>query len=296
MKAKIKKIDKVRQELRSRIPSVVADHVLHSELSKLAVEHRLGEGTRLRLSKEPRKVSLRWSNKPIVTIRAYKSTFDKLELIQAICNPLSRFYISHYSALYWNELAQQQPKDYYLTREVPNRSPIHTKDYDERRIKQVFMKSPRHTSQFASYRGSKIYLLEKQSLDEIGVTTKKIKIQENVIHLHLTNIERTLIDSVISPQYSGGILNVIDAFDQAKINIRDLYNIYEKYDPFYPYWQAIGFILENTKGKKIAEDWASYFEVNKAVNFYLDRQFRSDWPYSERWKIYYPTGVFHDSY
>jgi len=292
----MKKIDKVRHELNSRIPPVVAEHVLRHELSNLNKQHHLGEATRLRLMREPKKVSMKWSGIPALTIRSYKPTFDKLELIQAFCNPLSRFYLSHYSALYWNELVQQQPKDFYLTRETPNRKPKHTKDYDHNRIKQVFLKSPRHTSEYASYRNSKIYLIEKQNMEEIGVTTKNIKIQKNTISLRMTNIERTLVDSIVSPHYSGGILTVINAFDKAKINIRDLYSVYEKYAPFYPYWQAIGFVLENVKGKGLAEDWESYFDVNKSADFYLDKQVRSDWPYSERWKIYYPSGVFHDSH
>ncbi|TVQ79064.1 MAG: hypothetical protein EA369_05700 [Bradymonadales bacterium] len=292
----MKKIDKARNELLSRIPPVVAEHVLGHELSKVGQQYKLGESTRLRLKREPRKVSLKWGASPILNIKSYKSTFDKLELIQAFCNPLSRYYVSHYSALYWNELVQQQPKDYYLTREAQARRPVHTNDYDPDRIKQAFLKSPRHTSQFASYRDSKIYLIEKQGLSEMGVTTKTIEIQKTPISLRLTNIERTLIDSVISPFYSGGILTVIAAFDKAKINIRDLYNIYEKYSLFYPYWQAIGFILENVKGRELAEDWKSFFDMNKSSAFYLDRQFRSDWLYSEPWKLYYPRGVFHDSH
>lgn len=292
----VKKLDKIRNELRSRVSSVVAEHILRRELSALRDQYRLGEKSRRRLLNEPRKVSLKWSHRPLLTVRSYKTTFDTLELVQAFCNSLSRCYVSHYTALYWNELVGQKPKDYYLTREISSRNPQHTKDYDQDRIRQAFLKTPRHTSQYAAYRGTKLYLVEKQDLGEIGVTTKDIQLKTHSIQLRLTNIERTLIDAVISPHYSGGILTVINAYAKAKINTRDLYDIYQRYNPYYPYWQSIGLILENVKGAQFASDWKSYFDTRTFVDFYIDRQVRSDWNYSEQWKVYYPMGAFHDSY
>jgi predicted transcriptional regulator of viral defense system len=228
---------------------------------------------------------------PQISLLSFHKDYELIEVVAGLCTGQAKYCVSHYSALYWNELVEQRPTNYYLSKEAPNRKSTHTKEYDFDLIKQTFMKSPRHTIYCLDHEKNKIFLLEKVNLGQIGVIEKTVKVHDRKATFKLTNIERTLIDAVMAPQYSGGILTVIHAFESAKINLRDLVEVYNKYNPFYPYWQSIGLILEQTKGEKLAADWATNF--GKIENkFFLDHQYKSNWNYSEKWKIYYPTGIF----
>lgn len=220
--------------------------------------------------------------------------FDDIDVALALQD---KGYFSHYSALFIHGLSNQVPKVFYLSEEIKNRKSTHTSEYNEFFIEQQFMKPPRSTTNYCQYKTTTFYLLEKNDNNEIGVETIALPSIANFLSLdrkiRITSLERTLIDIVEAPQYSGGILSVVDTFRavKGKIDLLKLKEYYNKMNFFYPYWQTIGFLIEKTWGEVEANKWMSYF--GKPIHeFYLDRKFRLDWDKSEKWQVRFPKDLF----
>ena len=283
-------IKKIKEELSLKLPLVFSETVFEKTLHKILQKNRITDEIIITsLNKTIEKVPLKWNTKADYKLLTFNSSKIQIIDILAAFEPL--YYLSHFSALYLHELTNHRPEEYFLSKEITRRTPLHSKEKIPEKIHQAFLKAPRKTSKYLTYQKTKITLLEKQDLEKIGVKKKSLKIEEKrQINISVTSLERTLIDSIISPHYSGGIKTVINAFSKARININQLYKIYKIYSPYYPYWQSIGFLLHKLKKPDVSKKWLQYFSSPKIV-FYLDKNVNEDWSYDSKWKIYYPKGI-----
>lgn len=195
-------------------------------------------------------------------------------------------YFTHYTALYWHNLTDQIPKTIYVNFEQ------RPKRYVPERLLQVnidraFRNAQRESKNIAMVGDFKVCMLNGKYTDRLGVT--EMVADENE-RLMLTDIERTLIDIVVRPAYSGGIYEVLNAYKRAakKVSINKLCAILRKLKHIYPYHQAIGFYLERAgvyRDSQIRLLKTFSFEYD----FYLAHKM-SKTEYSKEWRLYYPTG------
>jgi hypothetical protein len=204
-------------------------------------------------------------------------------------------YLSHYSALYFNELIEQRPNDYFITCERPGKSSGEVTPLKPLAVKQAFLKPARRTQNFFEFRNSKFYLLEKRWLNSAGVVSKQFPAGSKDVTIRLTSVERTLIDSVISPHYSGGVATVVKAYADTPIDVSALKHLYETINPVYPFWQSLGFLLEKLGKTSDSEFWERAFEVHRTIPFFLEHEAKSYWKFSERWNLFYPGGIFGEA-
>ena len=111
------------------------------------------------------------------------------------------------------------------------------------------------------------------------------------VNVRLTNIERTLVDAVVRPEYSGGPNEVLTAFRNAaeNVSINKLVSMLKRIDHVYPYHQAIGFYLEKSGAYRQSQiDLLRKQEMR--YDFYLMHQIK-DAKFSSRWKLYYPESL-----
>lgn len=138
---------------------------------------------------------------------------------------------------------------------------------------------------------NKSYLEDIEIVILNGKNTDNLEVVEmNILgrSLPITSLERTLIDIVVRPLYSGGVTEILNIYRNAKGNFSTgrLLSTLSKLDYAYPYHQSIGFYMEK----------AGYDEsilkrldnIDKYNNFYLTYQMK-DVLYSKRWKLYYPS-------
>lgn len=285
------KISKIRKEISSILPLVFNERSYQKLLIQLHDEGRIGQSMKKKLLKDAKKLDLKWNTNPEYKLLSLDK--DKVAILDILKAFQPAYFFSHHSALYFHQITNQRPEEYFLSKEIKGRIPQHTKDRAPARVRQAFLKAPRKTTKYLRYKKTKINLLEKQDLKRKGII--KIKLQYggqdmDGYEIYLTSMERTLMDSIIKPHYSGGLKTLAMAFSVGKIKVDKLYDIYKTYDPFYPYWQSIGFMLQIYKGEGVARKWLKYFQEPK-IDFYLDRGFRDDWLYNPEWKIYYPKGL-----
>lgn len=220
-------------------------------------------------------------------VYSFQDDVDGLDFANAFA--IENMYYTNLSAIYIHELIDQKPLSHYLCKEVHSGSKGEY-NYDEDMAKMTFRKKARVSSRYISYKDTRVYFLEKQNVKNIGVEEIKIKKKGlNEYHIQCTDLERTFIDSIISPQYSGGVGVILTAFRKCELNLNNLLTYYREMDPVYPYWQKIGFILDLMGKDKESKNWKKFFEGEPMKKFFIDREYRSDWLYNEKWAIYYPA-------
>jgi hypothetical protein len=197
--------------------------------------------------------------------------------------------LSHYSALYFNGLIDQRPTVHYLSHDILERRKKVPQNIDSLVVKQSFMKSARITSNFGTYENINYFFIDRLKQTK-GVVEKSNVSDEVEYKFYLTNVERTLVDSIIAPHYSGGLLTVIKAFKVADIRLEIMKEVYDSLNLVYPYWQNIGFIFKLIGSKDNEKKWKSFFP-NTEMEFYVDHRYRSNWELDPDWKTYYPPGL-----
>jgi len=128
-------------------------------------------------------------------------------------------YLSHYSAVFTHQLTDNVPKAIYTNLEQsPKYDSNSDTNLDQESIDLAFSKSMRITNQIATFQFKgkeyKVYLLNGKHQNRIGV--EKIQAFNLSKPTDVANIERTLIDIVVRPVYSGGVDEVLQAFKLAK--------------------------------------------------------------------------------
>ncbi len=191
-------------------------------------------------------------------------------------------YLSHYSAMYQHGLIENIPQVIYTNKEQ-SRKPRYSSDLSQESLDRAFARPMRKTKQIAQYDRFKIYLLNGKHTSNLGVIDHEL----GGITIRITGLERTLVDAVVRPDYSGGVEEVLKAFATAKgkVSVNKMLAILKKMDYMYPYHQAIGFYLEKAGYKENVLQLVE--ELGIEYNFYLTYQM-TDTVLNDRWKLYVP--------
>jgi predicted transcriptional regulator of viral defense system len=184
--------------------------------------------------------------------------------------------------MYLHGLIENIPQVIYTNKEQ-SRKPRYGSDLTQESLDRAFARPMRKTKQIAQYNRFKIYLLNGKYTGNLGVIDHDL----NGITIRSTGLERTLVDAVVRPDYSGGIEEVLKAFTAAKgeASVNKMLAILKKMDYMYPYHQAIGFYLEKAGYKESVLQLVE--ELGIAYNFYLTYQM-TDKVLNDRWKLYVP--------
>jgi hypothetical protein len=192
-------------------------------------------------------------------------------------------YFTHHSALYLHKLIDELPQTIYVNFE---QIPHYSGDggLSQESINNAFKAPQRKSNNIASYEGQEICILNGMHTGKLGVIKIKGPLGEDLL---VTNLERTLIDIVVRPCYSGGIYEILNSFKKAqgKVSITKMCSMLKRLGYKYPYHQAIGFLFEKAGYDK--EEIQPLNEFKKSWDFYLDHQMKNP-GYSKEWKIYYP--------
>jgi len=218
------------------------------------------------------------------TIALSRYTWGEMPILSIILTLKPEAYFSHYTAMYIHELTEQMPRSIFLNFEqqqhLSSGGPL-----EQGNIDKAFSRPPRVTNAIANIADYTVYLLNGKYTGRLGVIDYHDSAKNT---LYVTNTERTLIDITVRPTYSGGISEVLKAYERAagKVSINKLSAMLADLNYIYPYHQAIGFYLERAGVYKKAQiDLMDQFE--KKYDFYLTHQMKGA-EYSKKWKLYYP--------
>lgn len=194
-------------------------------------------------------------------------------------------YLSHYSAVFLHNLTVNIPKTIYTNTEQKKKPSFGSDDLEQKNVDLAFSRPMRQTNQIAKMGDINVVMLNGKNVDRIGAKDFDYRGR----YLIATDLERTLIDIAVRPNYAGGVAEVLEAYKAAKgkVSVNRLVATLRKMEYVYPYHQAIGFYLERAGYDTAAVDLLREFEMK--VDFYLTYQMKEK-GYSERWKLFFPAG------
>lgn len=231
------------------------------------------------------------------TLSRYIATYTKVSPYEIALSLLSKSFLTHYSALYINDLTINNPKDIYINKEQSKKyinSSKNIKQITQGRVDYAFSKKMRSTSTIYNFNYHKefyrVHVLNSKNTQNTGViSVKPIGFSKQI---EVTNVERTLIDVVVRPKYSGGVKEILESYirTEGKVNIDKLLDYLDKFDYAYPYHKSILFFLKYAKydEKDIAKIILRYNDdPRNKIKFYVDYQIVNR-KLDEETGVYYP--------
>ena len=223
-----------------------------------------------------------FSYRPII-----RYVWGNVPLCELILSLKPNSYLTHYTAVYFHDLTEQVPKTIYVNVEQERKSRPKSALVQER-IDAAFKRPTRLSNNIAKYQGWTIRMLNGMHTGNLGVIKMSGPDGEK---LQITDVERTLIDITVRPEYAGGIHEVLKAYRLAKdkISVNRLIATLKKINYIYPYQQVVGFYLEKAGVYTQSQlDLVRRFDMK--YNFYLMHGMK-DSGYSSQWRLYYPKGL-----
>lgn len=231
-----------------------------------------------------KKITLEFANGKRVVRYVLVNGFRESDLHMSLSR---KAFYSHYTALSHHDLTEQIPKNVYVSKELTTTGDDDTEEITQEKIDEAFSKPIRRTSYVAKFKNKKITLLHSMDTGMLGV----VKIDElDGSSYRVTDIERTLIDAVVRPEYCGGIHEVLKAYKLVKgvCSVNRIYSYLKRMAFKYPYNQAVGFCLERSGYTSPLINNIRNLGLN--VDFYLTHN-EKNLLYSDRWRLFYPRSI-----
>lgn len=202
------------------------------------------------------------------------------------CNIYDGAYLSYFSALTKHQLTQQIPKTIFISvdRKRRNKERTTTKELEQENVDYAFSSVKKKSTESFKINNTSLVIIRRPAFpDNVGVKKQG--------HVKYTDLERTLIDIAVRPEYSGGFFSVSSAYRKAgrNIDVDKLFWYSERMDFIYPYQQLFGFYLNHFADFQISE-LSDFSEKISHLNFYTTKNM-SEFDNDLYWQINYPPGA-----
>jgi hypothetical protein len=161
-----------------------------------------------------------------------------------------------------------------------------TSQLSQAAIDRAFAGKARQTTYVLTDGKYRYVLLNGKHTNNRGVVALKYRKRQ----IQATDLERTVIDLVVRPQYAGGATQVLQSVRAARSNVSTsaLIPMLVGLDYLYPYHQALGFYLEAAGFP--ADETKGLMELGITYGFYLE-QGAAPTAFNEKWRIHYPLAL-----
>lgn len=217
--------------------------------------------------------------------------WDAYQVARALC---PNGYFCNLTSLFYHTLTNQVPSAIYLAVES-----IREKDQRGRKppalsdaaIFEAFIQPHRVSRHKCRFQKHEIVITER--VGRMGAGVEEVRKANRICPrgTRITGLERALIDAVVHPQYNGGLMTVVEVFRTGvpQVDPQRLREVYDQLAFRYPYWQAIGFLLDRVGASSVAAAFSR--NLSPMNKFYLDHGAKTSWAYNQAWKIFYPKDV-----
>ncbi|MFW3382896.1 hypothetical protein ACN2C1_04775 [Aliarcobacter butzleri] len=166
----------------------------------------------------------------------------------------------------------------FISKERMKRVNFKSKDITQEAIDKAFTNKPRRTKAYATIYNYNIVILESNNTQEIGIIKYK--------GYKISSINRVFVEIISNIQYSKTPDDVIYEFKNLKdkLDINEIFNIIEKFDFVYPYYQLAGYYLEKIGFLK--EELSKFFNKKTDLIFYTVKN-KEKYTLDEYWAIKY---------
>lgn len=194
-------------------------------------------------------------------------------------------YVSHASAASVHRLTRNLQKFIYVTKEQSEKPPRDAQ-LSQEAMDLAFKKPQRVSSEKYVFEDSTLVLLNGKFTGDLGVGVALVAGDE----VRVTRIERTLIDMTVRPDYSGGVYQVLEAFERVvdQVSVAALMSLLNRLQFIYPYHQAIGFYMEKAGYPEATCNRLRSYGLK--FDFYLAHAMKET-VFDTYWRLHLPVGM-----
>ncbi|WP_418186416.1 hypothetical protein [Aliarcobacter lanthieri] len=166
----------------------------------------------------------------------------------------------------------------FISKEKKHRINFKSKDITQEAIDKAFTNKPRRTKAYNTIYDYNVVMLESNNTQEVGIIKYK--------GYKVSSINRAFVEIISNIQYSKSPDDVIYEFKNLKdkLDIDEIFNIIEKFDFLYPYYQLAGYYLEKIGFFK--EELSKFFNKKTNLIFYTMKN-KDNYTLDEYWGIRY---------
>jgi hypothetical protein len=188
-----------------------------------------------------------------------------------------RGFLSMSSSLNYQGLSSYRDDFVFVSQEQTSKNLYSHSNLTQKAIDNAFAKEYRRTHKIGQYNHKHIVFLEPKNTKDFAVVEVK--------GIRVSSINRALVEMIVNVQYFRNSKEVIDVFSNIKeyININEVFKVIEAFNFIYPYYQCIGYILEEIGFNK--EELYKFKEYISEFDFYTDRN-QEQYTYIPYWKMF----------
>ena len=217
-----------------------------------------------------------------ITIRGHiktRYTFSQDFNVYNFCNSLEKnSFFSMSTALNLQGLSDFRSDYIFVSKERATRIEQGNVTLTQKDIDNAFSKKPRRTNAYDKINNHIVVLLEANNTDAFEI------IEYN--GYKVSSINRAFVEMISNVQYLQSSEAIIEVFMKIKekLNLDTIYNIIDKFDFIYPYFQLAGFYLEKIGFPKV--ELEKFYTKRSELNFYTQKN-KNQYGFDGYWKIYY---------
>ncbi len=215
-------------------------------------------------------------NNDYLTRYSFKETLSDEKLLTSL---RKNAFLSMSSALNYMGLSQYRNNFIFISKEQTDKgSDSSDAELTQKAIDNAFAKDYRKTHMVGKYKDKHIIFLQPKHTIRFGVT--------EIDGVQVSSVNRALVEMVVNVQYFRNSREIIDTFSKIKnhINVDKVFSIVQRFDFIYPYFQSIGYILEEIGFDK--EELKKFKESVSEFDFYTDKN-QLNYEYDSYWKMYH---------
>jgi len=205
----------------------------------------------------------------------YESLTDEKLLVALKKNA----FLSMSSALNYQGLSEYRDNFVFISKEQADKGYTYKNtNLTQEAIDSAFGKDYRKTHMIGEYNNKHIVLLQPKYTKQYGVI--------EIDGVKVSSINRALVEMIVNVQYFRNSREIINVFSkiQEYINIDEVFAITQEFNFIYPYFQSIGYILEEIGFRRI--ELNKFKECLSEFDFYTDKK-QLKYFYNSYWKMYY---------